>query len=115
MYGSLPELLEAEPGVQHTRWVRAHGGLVRYMAFFGEERILLADPAALNHVLLANAYDYPKPNEVRGNLSRLLGKGVLFAEGASLPSRHPELCLHNADGAAAWFPQGMTISASAGF
>lgn len=44
---------------------------------------MLTDPVALNHILLARSYEYPKPNEVRGNLSRILGKGILFAEGAS--------------------------------
>jgi hypothetical protein len=46
-----------------------------------EQRLLLSDPAALNYVLLSNAYDFPKPDEVRGELALILGKGVLFAEG----------------------------------
>lgn len=47
-----------------------------------DSRLLLFDPAALNHVLVAHAYEYPKPEEVRGDLAMILGKGILFAEGA---------------------------------
>lgn len=43
---------------------------------------MLTDPAALNHVLTAHTYDYAKPDEVRGDLAMVLGKGVVFAEGA---------------------------------
>lgn len=42
---------------------------------------MLCDPAALNHVLVSRSYDYPKPEEVRGDLAMILGKGILFAEG----------------------------------
>jgi len=47
------------------------------------QRLVLFDPTALNHVLLSNCYEYPKPEEVRGDLAMILGKGVLFAEGES--------------------------------
>lgn len=30
---------------------------------------------------MKNAYDYPKPSQVRGELGRILGYGILFAEG----------------------------------
>lgn len=52
------------------------------MAFVQGDRLVLADPAALNHVLTAHTYDYAKPDEVRGDLAMVLGKGVVFAEGA---------------------------------
>lgn len=46
-----------------------------------DDRLLIADPVALNHILVARSYDYPKPDEVRGDLAMILGKGILFAEG----------------------------------
>ena len=51
------------------------------------QRLVLFDPTALNHVLLSNCYEYPKPEEVRGDLAMILGKGVLFAEGEPRASR----------------------------
>jgi hypothetical protein len=46
------------------------------------ERLILTDPAALNHVLTSHTYDYAKPEEVRGDLAMVLGKDLVFAEGA---------------------------------
>ncbi|KAM0747058.1 putative cytochrome P450, partial [Meredithblackwellia eburnea MCA 4105] len=83
LFGNLKKIFKAEPGAAHKEWSRKYGegGVVRYQAMFGEHRLFFTDPVALNHVLLTHAYEYPKPNEVRGNLSRILGKGILFAEG----------------------------------
>lgn len=47
------------------------------------ERLILTDPAALNHVLTSHTYDYAKPDDVRGDLAMVLGKGLVFAEGMS--------------------------------
>ncbi|BGP08742.1 hypothetical protein JCM10049v2_004592 [Rhodotorula toruloides] len=81
LYGNVKRILQDPPGVPHIEWNDKYGGVVQYRGFFGETRLLLFDPTALNHVLLSNAYDYPKPEEVRGDLALILGKGVLFAEG----------------------------------
>lgn len=43
------------------------------------------DIRALNHILVSHSYDYPKPEATRGEIRRLLGQGVLFAEGATHP------------------------------
>ncbi|GAA5969353.1 hypothetical protein JCM8115_003109 [Rhodotorula mucilaginosa] len=81
LWGSLPTILEAEPGRPGVKWMDEFGSVVRYTGFFGEDRLMLCDPAALNHVLVSRSYDYPKPEEVRGDLAMILGKGILFAEG----------------------------------
>ncbi|GAA5881060.1 hypothetical protein JCM3774_002999 [Rhodotorula dairenensis] len=81
LWGSLPTILEAEPGRPAVEWMDKYGSVVRYTGFLGEDRLMLCDPAALNHVLVSRSYDYPKPDEVRGDLAMILGKGILFAEG----------------------------------
>ncbi|GAA5826477.1 hypothetical protein JCM11251_002387 [Rhodosporidiobolus azoricus] len=81
LFGVLPTILKEEPGKSHVRWMEEYGAAVRYKGFLGDQRLVIYDPVALNHVLLSNAYDYPKPEEVRGELAMILGKGVLFAEG----------------------------------
>ncbi|KAM0747577.1 putative cytochrome P450 [Meredithblackwellia eburnea MCA 4105] len=80
-FGNYPSLLDSEPGVTYLKWSREYGGAVRYSSLLGGDGIFFTDPVALNHILLTNAYDFPKPPEVRGELSRILGKGILFAEG----------------------------------
>jgi hypothetical protein len=108
--GNLARIVDEEPGIAHTEWCDKYDGVVRYSGMFGvssafnrtttslgedsesdpeltlmlraqEDRLVFTDPVALNYILLTRSYDYPKPNEVRGSLSRILGKGVLFAEG----------------------------------
>lgn len=56
-------------------------GLIRYLAMFNEERILLTSPKALAEVLVTKAYDFRKPGMVRHTIGRVLGVGVLLAEG----------------------------------
>lgn len=55
--------------------------MIAYRGFGGEHRINFTDPRALNHILITNVYSYPKPETTRGEIRRLLGQGVLFAEG----------------------------------
>ncbi|GAA6004161.1 cytochrome P450 [Rhodotorula paludigena] len=81
LWGNVARILQEEPAVAHKEWQEKYGSVARYHGFFGAQRLVLYDPAALNHVLLSNCYDYPKPEEVRGDLAMILGKGILFAEG----------------------------------
>ncbi|GAA6058942.1 hypothetical protein JCM10212_002894 [Sporobolomyces blumeae] len=81
LYGNMQRVLDDEPGVVHTQWQEEYGGAVRYHGILGGQRLVLFDPTALNHVLLSKCYSYPKPEEVRGDLEMILGRGVLFAEG----------------------------------
>ncbi|ORY79262.1 putative cytochrome P450 [Leucosporidium creatinivorum] len=78
--GCWEEALAEEPGVAYSRWAEEYGGAVRVASFLGEDRLMLADSAGVNHVM-KECYSYPKPPEVRGPLGRILGKGLQHAEG----------------------------------
>lgn len=80
LYGNLPSILREPPGLLHTEWSDKYGGVVKYTGMLGEDRLVFTDPVALNHIL-GQAYAFPKPAAIRGSLARILGKGVLFAEG----------------------------------
>jgi hypothetical protein len=56
-------------------------GLIKYNHLFNAERVLLTSPKALAEVLVTRNYEFIKPKFFRLNLGRLLGNGVLFAEG----------------------------------
>ncbi|GAA5968939.1 hypothetical protein JCM3765_002935 [Sporobolomyces pararoseus] len=81
LWGNMERIFGSEPGTVHIEFNEKYGGAVRYHGLLGNQRLVLFDHAALNHVLLSNCYEYPKPDEVRGDLAMILGKGVLFAEG----------------------------------
>lgn len=65
----------------HEGWVGQYGTTLKYKGFFFSDRLFTMDTRALNHVL-THSSDYQKPSQVRYNLSRILGEGVLFVEGA---------------------------------
>ncbi|KAH6608737.1 isotrichodermin c-15 hydroxylase cytochrome p-450 monooxygenase cyp65a1 [Trichoderma cornu-damae] len=77
------EILAAKPGVPMREWAHTipNDGLVRYFWFFNQERLLITSPKALGEVLVTNNYAFQKPEDVRTFLGRILGYGVLLAEG----------------------------------
>jgi hypothetical protein len=58
-----------------------NNGLIRYLHLFNNERVLVTSPKALAEVLVTKNYEFVKPKFFRLNLGRLLGNGILFAEG----------------------------------
>lgn len=81
LYGNLKEIFNAENSVLHEQWVGQYGTTLKYKGFFFSDRLFTMDTRALNHVL-THSSDYQKPSQVRYNLARILGEGVLFVEGA---------------------------------
>ncbi|EMD33503.1 hypothetical protein CERSUDRAFT_118076 [Gelatoporia subvermispora B] len=80
IYGNLKEIFAAEHSVLHEAWVEKYGNTIKYKGFLNTDRLYTIDVKALNHIL-THSMDYQKPAQSRYFLSRLLGKGVLFAEG----------------------------------
>jgi cytochrome P450 len=56
-------------------------GVLYYRWLFNEPRILITTPKALGEVLVQRNYDFIKPERIRNGLGRLLGVGILLAEG----------------------------------
>ena len=56
-------------------------GVLYYRWLFNEPRVLVTSPKALGEVLVHRSYEFVKPQRVRVGLGRLLGVGVLLAEG----------------------------------
>lgn len=56
-------------------------GLIRYRGMLNADRLLLTSPRALGEVLTQKSYEFVKPGMLTGPLSRILGVGVLLAEG----------------------------------
>ncbi|KAH8815210.1 cytochrome P450 monooxygenase-like protein [Xylogone sp. PMI_703] len=76
--------ISAEPtGVPMTDWVNSipNDGVIRYLGLFNSERVLVTSPKAMSEVLTTRSYEFIKPAQVQRGLSRILGVGVLLAEG----------------------------------
>ncbi|KAJ6095844.1 hypothetical protein N7486_006590 [Penicillium sp. IBT 16267x] len=56
-------------------------GLLRYYIVGQLERLVLTNPKALSEVLNSKVYDFAKPTIAQQNLRRIVGDGVLLAEG----------------------------------
>lgn len=70
-------------GDPQLEWSRTipNEGLIRYMHWFNMERVYLATPEAIGEVLVTKSYDFVKAPLTRSVLARLLGYGILLAEG----------------------------------
>ena len=56
-------------------------GVLYYRWLFNESRVLITSPKALGEVLVQRNYEFIKPERIRNGLGRLLGVGILLAEG----------------------------------
>ena len=74
----------SEPtGVPLRDWATTipNDGLIYYRTVFNNERLLITTPKALGEVLVTKNYEFVKPWQVRAGLGRILGIGLLLAEG----------------------------------
>ncbi|CAG8489202.1 12875_t:CDS:2 [Ambispora leptoticha] len=81
LMGNLLRLHRAEYGAIQLQWTEKYGGLLKYYGFFNLPRILVSDPKLVQHILVNNVYEYPKPSSLVSYLLPILGNGLLVAEG----------------------------------
>lgn len=81
LWGQFFSIITEECGVPQRRWHKEHGLIIRYFFPFGAERLSIADDEALKHMTVKNPYNYPKPLRAKLWMVRVLGEGVLLAEG----------------------------------
>lgn len=76
--------ISAEPtGEPHRDWIKnvPNDGLIYYTTILNQGRLLPTSPQALSEVLTTKSYDFIKPQQLRNGLGRVLGIGILLAEG----------------------------------
>jgi hypothetical protein len=81
LWGSMNEIFKAPAGDWHLEKIKIYGKTFVYKGFMNTNRFSTVDSRALGHILTRMDI-YPKPNHIRLGLGRLLGEGLLFAEGA---------------------------------
>jgi cytochrome P450 len=81
LWGQFVDIITEECGVPQRRWHQQYGPIVRYFFPFGAERLSVAQDDALKHMTVRNPYNYPKPVRAKLWMVRILGEGVLLAEG----------------------------------
>ncbi|KAK8195895.1 hypothetical protein M8818_007046 [Zalaria obscura] len=81
--GNSSRIFKEPSGRPMQDWIETvpNEGLIRYRHVFNAERVLLTDPKALGEVLVTKNYEFIKPANIRNGLGRILGVGILLAEG----------------------------------
>ncbi|CAD0100952.1 unnamed protein product [Aureobasidium mustum] len=77
-------MIMAQPAAHPMReWMNTvpNDGLMRYSNWFNSERVLLTNPKTLAEVLSSKNYEFIKPAHFLDIIGRILGIGLLFAEG----------------------------------
>ncbi|KAF2102495.1 putative P450 monooxygenase [Rhizodiscina lignyota] len=71
------------PGRDFLRWVTEvpNDGIIHFRGFFNQDRLLVTNPKALAEILVTHPYDFEKPAKGRSFLRRVLGDGLIIAEG----------------------------------
>ncbi|KFZ08216.1 hypothetical protein V501_06058 [Pseudogymnoascus sp. VKM F-4519 (FW-2642)] len=81
--GQWDNMVREQMGGPQRTWARTipNDGIIRFLGIFNKERLLITSPKALSEVLTTKSYDFIKPYEFSVGIGRLLGIGVLLAEG----------------------------------
>ncbi|EKM80790.1 hypothetical protein AGABI1DRAFT_55872 [Agaricus bisporus var. burnettii JB137-S8] len=79
--GNLVELFQSQVGHADFKYQKEFGDVVKIKGPFGEDRLLISDPKALQYIFHTSGYNYLKWPE-RTEISRvLMGRGLLWADG----------------------------------
>ncbi|RYP23585.1 hypothetical protein DL767_008777 [Monosporascus sp. MG133] len=83
LFGQFHRIRKEPSGIPHREWATTipNDGLIRYLGPFNQERLLVTNAKTLSDVLVTHSYDFVKPADVQHALSRILGVGLLVAEG----------------------------------
>ena len=82
-WGHFRTIMNQPTGTPQRKWINEvpNEGLIHYRNLFNEGRIMPTTPKALAEVLVQKNYEFIKPLQVRAGIGRILGVGILLAEG----------------------------------
>ncbi|KAH9066220.1 cytochrome P450 [Lactarius vividus] len=70
-----------EVGDCEFKWAREYGNVWQQHGCLGRNRLVVADPKALRHILHAPGYRFDKPKDLQKLMELTLGKGIVWADG----------------------------------
>ncbi|KZT27521.1 cytochrome P450 [Neolentinus lepideus HHB14362 ss-1] len=79
--GNFPEYFQKEVGECEFEWQELFGAVYRMKGLFGADRLMVADPKALQYMYQSAGTQFLKPT-IRREISRMyIGRGIAWAEG----------------------------------
>lgn len=81
--GHFGTIFREPTGRPQREWIDQvpNDGVIHYDSVFNEPRVFVTNPKGLAEVLVHKNYEFIKPERLRTGISRILGVGVLLAEG----------------------------------
>ncbi|KAJ7464548.1 cytochrome P450 [Mycena latifolia] len=73
--------LSTDSGALYQEWAAKYGPVYQLPLAFGQSRIILCDPKAVNHFFSMERSIYAKPKMTRDIIANLFGRGLVWAEG----------------------------------
>ncbi|KZT30089.1 cytochrome P450 [Neolentinus lepideus HHB14362 ss-1] len=80
-FGNVRHMVERSNVDVMFEWQEQYGSVFRVQSFLGLNKLVIADPKAIQYVLNAAAYDFPKPAPLRAFIIALSGPHLIWAEG----------------------------------
>ncbi|KAJ9605327.1 hypothetical protein H2200_009984 [Cladophialophora chaetospira] len=83
LLGQFPRMFKEPSGIPMREWTHEipNDGLIRYLHLWNRERLLVTSPKGLAEVLTTKSYHFVKPDLLAAGIGRILGIGILLAEG----------------------------------
>ncbi|KAJ5553236.1 hypothetical protein N7494_002614 [Penicillium frequentans] len=83
LHGHVKLVPNERSGMPLQEWINEvpNNGLIRYRMRFNKEEVLVVNPKGLSEVLVQKSYEFAKPYRLRKGLGRILGVGLIIAEG----------------------------------
>ncbi|KAJ7506043.1 cytochrome P450 [Mycena galericulata] len=83
-FGVLPQLMEsADSSAVYEEWTAAYGAVFSIPHLLGRKQLVLTDPKAFQHFFSRETFGYIQTQGSKRFLERIIGRGLLWAEGDS--------------------------------
>ncbi|KAJ8592655.1 cytochrome P450 [Rhizopogon salebrosus TDB-379] len=79
--GNMKELYQGQAAEADFKWQAQYGNVVRFKGLFGEDELMISDPAALQYIFVKSGYRFHKQENRTVLIKILNGRGLLSAEG----------------------------------
>ncbi|KAG1737832.1 cytochrome P450 [Suillus paluster] len=79
--GNMKELYQGQATEADFKWQAQYGNIIRLKGSFGEDQLMISDPAALQYIFVKSGYRFPKPRDRRVLSQIVNGKGITWADG----------------------------------
>ncbi|TDL16834.1 cytochrome P450 [Rickenella mellea] len=82
IWGHMHKTHNTPAGEHYGQWINKYGPTIKINApLFAGKLLVTADPAAIHHMFTTRCYDYTKSDLIRPFVERVVGRGLIWAEG----------------------------------